>query len=66
MLHRPEYFLGTTCKTHMVDLMTITEEESFCEFIHYEGSVKPIWCLLTTSQNSPIRPTFKLPIVGQN
>ena len=31
----------------MVDLMTITEEESFHEFTHHEGSVKPIWCLLT-------------------
>ena len=44
---RPEYFLGTSCETHMVDLMTITEEESFHEFTHYEGAVKPIWCLLT-------------------
>ena len=44
---RPEYFLGTSCETHMVNLMTITEEESFHEFTHYEGSVKPIWCLLT-------------------
>ena len=44
---RPEYFLGTTCETHMVDLMTIIEEESFREFTHYEDSVKPIWCLLT-------------------
>ncbi|CAB4442548.1 unnamed protein product [Rhizophagus irregularis] len=35
------------CETHMVDLMTITEEESFHEFTHYESSVKPIWCLLT-------------------
>jgi hypothetical protein len=44
---RPEYFLGTSCETHMVDLMAITNEESFHEFTHYEGSVKPIWCLLT-------------------
>ena len=44
---RPEYFLGTSCETHMVDLMTIVEEESFHEFTHCEGSVKPIWCLLT-------------------
>ena len=44
---RPEYFLGTSSETHMVDLMTITKEESFREFTHHEGSVKPIWCLLT-------------------
>src|SRR3954471_7615908 len=44
---RPEYFLGTSCETHMVDLMAITNEESFHEFTHYEGSVKPFWCLLT-------------------
>ncbi|CAB4464558.1 unnamed protein product [Rhizophagus irregularis] len=44
---RPEYFLGTSCETHMVDLMTITEEEPFHEFTHYEGAIKPIWCLLT-------------------
>jgi len=44
---RPEYFLGTSCETHMVDLMTITKEEMFREFTHNESSVKPIWCLLT-------------------
>ena len=44
---RPEYFLGTSSETHMVDLMTITKEESFREFTHHKGSVKPIWCLLT-------------------
>src|SRR5688572_18721444 len=44
---RLEYFLSTSCETHMVDLMTIKEEEAFHEFTHYEGLVKPIWCLLT-------------------
>lgn len=44
---RPEYFLGTSSETHMVDLMMITKEEPFREFTHHEGSVKPIWCLLT-------------------
>ena len=47
---RPKYFLGTSSETHMVDLMMITKEESFHEFIHHEGSVKPIWCLLTDSE----------------
>ena len=27
--------------------MTIVEEEAYHEFTHHEGSVKPIWCLLT-------------------
>ena len=44
---RPEYFLGTSCETHMVDLVRITEEESFYDFTHYNGAIKPIWCLLT-------------------
>ncbi|GES95215.1 uncharacterized protein LOC106141435 [Rhizophagus clarus] len=44
---RPEYFLSTSCKTHMVDLMSITKEENFCEFTHNGDSVKPFWCLLT-------------------
>ena len=44
---RPEYFLGTSCETHMVDLVKITEEGSFHEFTHHDGAVKPIWCLLT-------------------
>ncbi|CAB4478205.1 unnamed protein product [Rhizophagus irregularis] len=44
---RPEYFLGTSCETHMVDLVKITEKESFHEFTHHDGIVKPIWCLLT-------------------
>ncbi len=44
---RPEHFLGTSCETHMVDLMSITKEEPFNEFTHHEGSVKPFWCLLT-------------------
>ncbi|GBB92223.1 hypothetical protein RclHR1_19880003 [Rhizophagus clarus] len=44
---RLEYFLGTSCKTHMVDLMSITKEEPFHEFTHNEDSVKPFWCLLT-------------------
>ena len=41
-----EYFLDTNCETHIVDLMSITKEESFNEFTHYESSVKPFWCLL--------------------
>src|SRR5438034_2959269 len=43
----PEYFLGTSCETHMVDLMSITKEESFREFTYNGDSVKPFWCLLT-------------------
>jgi hypothetical protein len=27
--------------------MMITKEEPFREFTHHEGSIKPIWCLLT-------------------
>ncbi len=42
-----KYFLDTSCETHMIDLMKITEEESFHEFTYYEDSVKPIWYLLT-------------------
>ena len=42
-----EYFLGTSCETHMVDLVKITEEESFHEFTHHDGAVKPVWYLLT-------------------
>ena len=38
----PEYFLGTSCETHMIDLMKIIEEKTFHKFIHHEGSVKPI------------------------
>ncbi|GES99622.1 hypothetical protein GLOIN_2v1766467 [Rhizophagus clarus] len=44
---RPEYFLSTSCETHMVDLMSITKEENFHEFTHNGDSVKPFWCLLT-------------------
>ncbi len=44
---RPEYFLSTSSETHMIDLITIVKEEAYNEFTHYEGSVKPIWCLLT-------------------
>ncbi|CAB4422746.1 unnamed protein product [Rhizophagus irregularis] len=44
---RPEYFLRTSCETHMVDLVKITEEKSFHEFTHHDGIVKLIWCLLT-------------------
>ncbi|GBC02738.1 hypothetical protein RclHR1_04790007 [Rhizophagus clarus] len=43
----PEYFLSTSCETHMVDLMSITKEENFREFTHNGDSVKPFWCLLT-------------------
>ncbi|PKB95206.1 hypothetical protein RhiirA5_437152 [Rhizophagus irregularis] len=39
---QPEYFLGTSCETHMVDLITITEEESFHEFTYYKSAIKPI------------------------
>jgi len=38
---RLKHFLGTSCETHMVDLMSITKEEPFNEFMHHEGSVKP-------------------------
>src|SRR4051812_11750030 len=44
---RPEYFLGTSCEIHMIDLMTITKKESYREFTHNGDSVKPFWCLLT-------------------
>ena len=37
---RPEYFLGTTCKIYMVDLVSIIKEEPFREFTHDEDSVK--------------------------
>ena len=47
---RPEYFLGTSCETHMVDLISITKEESFCKFTHDGDSVKPFWCLLTDGE----------------
>ncbi|GBB94372.1 hypothetical protein RclHR1_23400003 [Rhizophagus clarus] len=47
---RPEYFLSTSCKTHMVDLMSITKEVNFREFTHNEDSVKPFWCLLTDGE----------------
>jgi hypothetical protein len=43
---RPEYFLSTSCETHMVDLISITKEESFHEFTHNGNSVKPFWILL--------------------
>ncbi|CAB4482778.1 unnamed protein product [Rhizophagus irregularis] len=36
---RPEYFLGTSCETHMVDLMTTIKEEDFHEFTHHENTV---------------------------
>ncbi|CAB4419093.1 unnamed protein product [Rhizophagus irregularis] len=35
---RPEYFLGTSCETHMVDLMTTIKEEDFHEFTHHENT----------------------------
>ena len=44
---RPELFLDTTCKTHVVDLTKIVKEESFHEFTHYENSIKLFWYLLT-------------------
>jgi hypothetical protein len=47
---RPECFLGTSCETHMVDLMTIVEEKHFREFTHHENAVKPIWFLLTDGE----------------
>ncbi len=31
----------------MVDFMKIIEEKAYYEFTYHEGSVKPIWCLLT-------------------
>ena len=37
---RPEHFLGTSCETHMVDLISITKKELFNEFTYHKGSVK--------------------------
>ena len=31
----------------MIDLMSITKDESYHEFTHHKEAVKPIWCLLT-------------------
>lgn len=44
---RPELFIGTSCETHMLDLVSIIKEETYHEFTHHEDSVKPFWCLLT-------------------
>src|SRR4051794_30308642 len=51
MFIRSEYFLSTSCETHMIDLMSITKDESYHKFTHYEKAVKPIWCLLTDSES---------------
>ena len=44
---RLKYFLGTSYEMHMIDLMSITKDNSYQKFTHHEKAVKPIWCLLT-------------------
>ncbi|GES96194.1 hypothetical protein GLOIN_2v1766467 [Rhizophagus clarus] len=49
---RPEYFLSTSCETHMVDLMSITKEENFREFTH-NGDSKLDLDYLTVRTHAP-------------
>ncbi|GBB88013.1 hypothetical protein RclHR1_14510010 [Rhizophagus clarus] len=48
----PEYFLSTSCETHMVDLMSITKEENFREFTH-NGDSKLDLDYLTVRTHAP-------------
>jgi len=43
---RPEYFIGTSLTTHMVDLESIVSNEEVSITLKKEGKVRPIWILL--------------------
>jgi len=43
---RPEYFIGTSSTTHIVDLESIVSNEEFSTTLKKEGKVRPIWILL--------------------
>ena len=43
---RPEYFIGTSSMTHMVDLESIVSNEEVSITLKKEGKVRPIWILL--------------------
>ncbi|CAG8844878.1 7100_t:CDS:2, partial [Gigaspora margarita] len=43
---RPQYNVGTSSNTHMADLITLTNQESFKHIFENNGQIKPIWVLL--------------------
>ena len=43
---RPEYFVRTSSRTHMVDLLKIAHDEQFEETTKWQGKMKSIWVLL--------------------
>ena len=43
---RPEYFIGTSSTTHIVDLESIISNEEFSSTLKKEGKVRPIWILI--------------------
>ncbi|CAI2196674.1 5437_t:CDS:2, partial [Funneliformis geosporum] len=43
---QPEYFIGTSSTTHIVDLESIVSNEEFSTTLKKEGKVRPIWILL--------------------
>ena len=43
---RPEYFIGTSSKTHIADLESIISNEEFSTTLKKEDKVRPIWILL--------------------
>ncbi|CAG8775471.1 30566_t:CDS:2 [Gigaspora margarita] len=43
---RPEYFVGTTAATHMIDLISIVNSREYDKFINIEGKVRPLWILI--------------------
>ncbi|CAG8821906.1 42462_t:CDS:2 [Gigaspora margarita] len=42
----PQYNVGTSSNTHMVDLITLTNQKSFNNIFKNNNQVKPIWVLL--------------------
>jgi len=43
---RPQYNVGTNATTHMVDLISLTNQESFASIFKNNDQIKPIWILL--------------------
>ncbi|GBC35238.2 hypothetical protein GLOIN_2v1766467 [Rhizophagus irregularis DAOM 181602=DAOM 197198] len=43
---RPEYFIGTSSATHIVDLESTVKNENFSNTLKKENKVRPIWVLL--------------------
>ncbi|RGB24465.1 hypothetical protein C1646_773063 [Rhizophagus diaphanus] len=50
---RPQYQIGTSSATHIIDLNSLTQDGRFDEILKIDGHIKPIWIILVDESHIP-------------